>query len=312
MMNNLNLLKPAAIFASVVHEGSFRSAAKKLGLSPSVVSQAVSALEASLGTQLLYRSTRKLTLTEAGAAYFKDVAAALERMDGASRTLRDRQSGQTGRLRISAPTILASPRFATYLRLYHEQNTGVSIEVDLSDDLRDPIDEGYDLIVRIAPLDEVIKGAELMFRTSGIICTGKRFKRQVASPDDLINLCWIKTPTMSRNLTITDPRRNSVVSLTPENQMVVNSGQLVRELVEEGVGFAVFPDFAIEGALHAKQMFNVLPGWQAGERGLFAVHSARNAKLSIARLFVENWRAYLNDSCGSANPDARSAFSDTE
>lgn len=172
------------------------------------------------------------------------------------------------------------------------------MEIDLSDDWRDAIDDHYDLIVRIADVDAAIKGAELMFRTSGVICAGASLRRRFSTPEDLTDLCWNKTPTMGQDLSLTSIGTVEIVTLTPGDYMVVNSGQLVRELVDESVGFAVFPDFAISSALRNQKVSNVLPRWQAGERGFFAIHSARNAKLSIARSFVDGWKDYMKRTCG--------------
>lgn len=296
-MHNLDLLKPAFVFATVVHEGSFRRAARTLGLSPSVVSQSVSALESALGVQLLYRSTRKLTLTEAGEGYFSRIAPSLEHIEQANGHMLEGRSGAVGRLRISAPTVIASRKFAGYLRQYREENPGVSLEVDLSDDLRDAIDDRFDLIVRIAGLDEQIKGAQLMFRTSGIICANSSCAGRVSTPADLADLCWIKTPSMGNALSVLREGNRTPATVSPKDVIVVNSGQLVRELVDAGVGFAVFPDFAIQEALQSSGVVNLLPGCTAGERGFFAIHSARNAKLSIARSFVDGWKAYMAVTC---------------
>ncbi|NOD93165.1 hypothetical protein GS636_10240 [Ruegeria sp. HKCCD4884] len=202
-----------------------------------------------------------------------------------------------GRLRISAPTILASQKFAGFLRQYREENPGVAIEIDLSDDLRDAIDEQYDLIVRIAGLSALIKGADLLFPTAGIICAGPDDRREISTPEDLAQMCWIKTPTMGQTLTLSEANGRGNITVTPRYNMVVNSGQLVRALVDQGVGFAIFPDFVIADALAEGQIFNVFPEWSAGERGVFAIHSARNAKLSIATGFVEGWKAYIAQTC---------------
>lgn len=298
MMHNLDLLKPAAIFATVVHEGSFRRAAKLLNLSPSVVSQAVTALEAQLGAQLLYRSTRKLTLTHLGETYFQELAAALERIGVATQEVQGNRTNPAGRLRISAPTVIASSKFAGYLGLYRERAPDVEIEIDLSDELRDAIDDRFDLVLRISELDMPTKGAELMFRTSGLLCASPRYFQQLSGPQELEQLCWIRPPTLGPGLSTLSLRDRAEERITPSDSIVVNSGQLVRELLDKGTGFAVFPDFAISEALEKGELVNILPDWTAGERGLFAVHSASNAKLSIARGFVEGWRRYIAETCG--------------
>ena len=111
-MYDLDLLRPTVTFALVVETGSFKGAAERLGLSPPYVSQMISDLEARLGRQLLYRSTRRLALTAEGEAFLPHARTLSDAFARGLDIVRDAKRGLTGRLRVSVPTVLASPATA--------------------------------------------------------------------------------------------------------------------------------------------------------------------------------------------------------
>ncbi|MBY6162219.1 LysR family transcriptional regulator [Mameliella alba] len=292
-MRNIALLRPSVIFVAVVREGSFNAAAKALGISAPVVSQSVSDLEAKLGAQLLYRTTRKLTLTESGQRYFRQIAGMVEGFDSAVAEVSARSKDLRGRLRLSGPTVLASHHFAAFVQAYRAAFPGVALEIDLTDEHRDLIDERYDLVLRISGLDEPAKGARLLFETRGVVCAAPSVA-PMKDPAALEGMCWIRTPIMSGPLTLWPRGGGDGVTLAPTEQVPVNSGQLVRALVDKGMGFAVYPAFAVREALAEGRLIDLVPDWHAGKRGLFGILAARNAELSIANGFLEGLAAHLD------------------
>jgi DNA-binding transcriptional LysR family regulator len=148
-MDNLKAdLQAVRLFVQVVDSKTFRAAAEALGVPKSTVSLRVAQLEDQLGERLLERTTRRLRLTDAGAAYYQSAIAALEALRDAERTLADRRSRPAGRLRVTTTIeggqYVFAPLFAEYLRRYPE----VELEVFLTDRRVDLIEEGVDLALR--------------------------------------------------------------------------------------------------------------------------------------------------------------------
>lgn len=142
------------LFAAVVREGSFTRAARQLGVTKQTVSERVARLEERLGARLLERTTRHLRLTDAGAGYYERCAAIAALIDEANDEVQRRQAEPTGLLRVSAPLLYGrrflAPVVADYLRRYPRAR----VELVLADRRVNLIEEGFDLAIRIGPLDD--------------------------------------------------------------------------------------------------------------------------------------------------------------
>lgn len=292
-MNDLDLLRPATVFAVVVDEGSFRAAAERLNLSAPYVSQLVADLEARLGRQLLYRSTRRIALSADGERFLPVARQMAEAWREGLAAFRKESAMLAGRLRLAAPSIVASPRFARLLTRFQERHPQLELSVSLDDHAVDPLDRQTDLAIRIGqPMDDP-RPARLLFRTTGVVCTCAEFAGTIHHPNDLEAIRWIKTPLMGPTISMLKANRRDPVTVTPKRTLVSNSGQLTRNLVASGAGWAVFPEFAIREALAAGELTRALPGWATPATEVYALYSARRTALSNARHFVGFLKAEL-------------------
>lgn len=281
-MNDLDLLRPMAVFAEVVDQGSFRGAAEKLSLSPPYVSQMISDLEARLGVQLLYRSTRRIALTEPGEAFVvhaRTMAAAFrDGIAGGTRAL-------SGRLRISAPSVAAAPFFARVLGDFAREHPGVTVDLSLDDAVIDPIAARIDLAIRIGHPGDDPRLARKLFETRGVVCCGPGQLEGVSAPGDLRDYLWLRSPTMGASLTLFKGAKR--VAVTPSRQMIVNSAAMIRAALDEAEGYAIFPDFAVRDALEQGLMRNPLPDHATEPVPVYALYTERRTELTTARAFVE-------------------------
>ncbi|MEL6216424.1 MAG: LysR family transcriptional regulator, partial [Pseudomonadota bacterium] len=137
-------------FTKVVESNGFAAAARAMGLSRSVVNKAVINLENDLGTQLLRRSTRKVTPTETGLAFYDRCQRILEDLDEAVASVKELQERPTGTLRMNAPMSFGTTHLAPVVAEFMSAHEHVHVELVLSDRFIDPIEEGFDLTLRIA------------------------------------------------------------------------------------------------------------------------------------------------------------------
>jgi DNA-binding transcriptional LysR family regulator len=287
-MYDPNLLRPLAVFLSVAEHGSFRRAASDLGISAPLTSQIVAGLEESLGQQLFYRSTRKITLTGAGAGLVRKLQGAFEEIDNVLAAFATLTETPKGRLRITAPTVLAQPAFSRFLHGYAVANPLLTLEVDLSDEFRDPLQTGHDLAIRIGAPDGADRIQRRLFRTEGIICAGPGGRDW--SLEDLENQIFVHPPNVPDQLTL---RQGGMVhTITPANVLVVNHGGMVREILRIG-GFGVFPAFAVQEGIAKGHLVRIAPEWSLGPIDVVALYTARRARLSLARHFVTELKSFI-------------------
>lgn len=294
-MNDLDLLRPMLAFATVVETGSFRAAADRLHLSAPYVSQMVSDLEARLGRQLLYRSTRRIALTAEGEVLLPHARAMSDAFGDGLDIVRDTRRSLAGRLRVSAPTVLASPVFARVVAKFAAEHPAMRLEIDLNDRAVDPVAEQIDLALRIGDPGDDPRLARRLFTTRGIVCCGPQKADQLGEPNDLVAHTWIRSPATSARLTLCGPKGRSFTA-DPPSQVVVNNAALIRAMLAEGVGYALLPEFTVRQALAMGTLAVACPEWGLLDVGVQALFTERRTSLTNARVFVEHIRAALSPS----------------
>ncbi|WP_322843459.1 LysR family transcriptional regulator [Pseudomonas sp. B33.4] len=154
MTRRFDYLADVEVFITVVEKGSLSSGAVVLATTPSVVSRAISRLEARLGVQLLRRTTRRLSLTDAGLLYLEQSRAAFALIDDAERVIHGREGALNGRVRLSVPTTYGHHRLPAFLCRFTRQFPQVRIELGISNRNVDLVAEGYDLAIRLGQLPD--------------------------------------------------------------------------------------------------------------------------------------------------------------
>ncbi|MDI7658901.1 LysR family transcriptional regulator [Cronobacter universalis] len=268
-------LQDMALFALVAETGSFTAAAQKAGLPKSSVSQRISQLEAHVGLRLLNRTTRKLSLTFAGEHYLvhcREMLDASERADLAVQRLRDNPSG---RLRITSPagigaTLLARMN-AEFLAIYPD----ITLEVFISDDVRDLVMEGFDVALRTGkPQDSSLIGRKI----------GHCPRYLLASPAYLA-----QHPTLTHPAQLADHRviihrawaewllqRDRELYRCHLNQMHQTDNLLyARESALAGAGITLLPAFLLDDSLTQGALVSVLPEWTVTGNDLYLVYPGR-------------------------------------
>ncbi|KAI3477783.1 hypothetical protein L1887_60430 [Cichorium endivia] len=154
MSRKFDYLGDVEVFIAVVEHGSFTGAAVALSSTPSVLSRAITRLEARLGRQLLQRTTRRVGLTEAGRVYLEQARSAFSLLDDAERIGRGQEGDLTGRVRMSVPTTYAHYRLPPLLAHYNQRYPRVQVELNITNRNVDLIAEGFDLAIRLGQLPD--------------------------------------------------------------------------------------------------------------------------------------------------------------
>jgi DNA-binding transcriptional LysR family regulator len=306
-------------FVRVVEAGSFVAGAQRLGLSPAMVSRHVQDLEHRLGTRLLNRTTRRLSLTEAGAAYFersRQLLRELEEMDLS--VARDVQQPR-GVLRVNAPVVFGTRHLSRLLADYTARYPEVGIDLALTDRFIDLIEEGADLAVRIGALTDSALVARRLFPARLVLCAAPDYLTRHGIPRTLDDL------TRHNCLGYTYTRGGSewefheaggpvVVSL--RGSLRANHGEVLYQAALDGMGIVLSPTFIVGDALRDGRLRQVLPDARLAQLSGYAVFPSRKFLSAKVRTFVDflaeafgpepYWDAWRTSSASRPRPAKRS------
>lgn len=295
---NLNRL---AVFVALVRAGSFTAAAEQLGFTKAMVSQHLARLERELGVALLVRSTRRMTLTEAGAAFHADCVRILSEADAAIARVGENRETPRGTLRLTAPVnygaMVVAPALASFLRACPE----VSTELVLDDGISDLIGGRFDLAIRGGPLrDSSLRAIRLAgFRQLLVAAPvyldvrGRPRKAQDLVQHDAIQLSVLSSPA---NWTFT-ARNGSQVRVRLTRRAAADSAAAVHAMALAGAGVAVLPDFMVQADLAAGRLEHLLRAQRLPEGSFHAVYAGLHAPAKV-RAFIDHLRASLADHAG--------------
>lgn len=288
-------LNEIVVFAKVVETRSFTAAAQALGLPKSTVSRKVSQLEERLAARLLQRTTRKLSLTEIGQAYYERCQRIVSDIAAAEQLVSDLQATPRGRLKVTAPVDLGAFRLGELTARFLEANPDIDVQLDLADRVVDLIDEGYDLGVRFGPLAEstlvarrLTTGSMGLYAAPGYLATHP----VPTDPDELADHALLVFAPVPRLATWVLHGPGGAIELTPSPRMVSNNLLAIYEATRAGAGIAFIPGFVLK-CLSDTELAPVLPGWRSAPVDLFAVYpSGRNLAPKV-RLYLDHLAAHL-------------------
>ncbi|WP_373044780.1 LysR family transcriptional regulator [Vulgatibacter sp.] len=287
-----------AVFAAVAEAEGFSAAARRLGVSKAMVSTAVARLEARLGVRLFQRTTRRLSLTEAGRAALPHVQRALLAAQDAEEAAAQLRTSPRGTLRINAPMsfglLHVVPALGDFAREYPE----VRIDLVLDDRVLDLVEGGFDLAVRIGTLPDSALVAQRV---------GTSRNALVAHPDYLARR---GTPTVPADLAGHDALLYSLASTGSDwalsrgaqtevvrmrGPLQANSSLALRQAALQGLGIARMPLFAVGEDLASGRLRRVLADWQLPEHGIHAITTAREHLPPKTRAFVDFFRTRIGE-----------------
>jgi len=284
-------LTDVAVFVQVVSDGSFTKAAARLRLSRSVVSKYLARLEGRLGARLLNRTTRRLSLTEAGRIFYERSRRGLQDIDDAAAEVSRLRETPSGVLRINAPMSFGILHIAPALPEFLARHPGVTVEMNLDDRKIDVIEEGFDVSVRITEMpDSSLISRRLAPCRHVIVASPAYLARRGTprTPEDLRthNIVSFSYQTSADEWHFRAPDGQSV-SVPVSGSIRMNNSLALREAVLCGVGIARMPTFVAHEDLRKKRLVRLLPGHQTFEVSIYVVYSDRRHLLPKVRAFID-------------------------
>ena len=286
-MEDLNRM---AVFAAVVEGNSFSEAARRLGLSKSVVSKAVSELERSLGARLLNRTTRAMSLTDAGSVFYTHCVRVVEEVQQARLAVGQFNAAPRGLLRVSAPvafgTLHVAPALPDFLARYPE----VRIDMVIGDRIVDLAEEKFDVAIRIStePAQNLV-ARRLAAVNRKIVATPEYFRRHgiPAAPSELaVHNCLTYThfnPKETWRLRGPD----GDIDVPIKGNLRLNDDEALSMAVLGGLGVALLPTFIIGKDLQAGALQAVLSQYVPSERHIHAVYLSNRHVPPSVRAFID-------------------------
>ncbi len=280
-----------AAFVAVVEGGSFARAAGKLGQSVSAVSRRVAELEEHLDARLLNRTTRRLSLTEAGRAFHERALQLLADLEEAEQGASAGGATPRGTLRLTAPITYCVRVLAPIVAAFAAKHDQVRVEVDLSDRAVDLVDEGFDLAVRIGEIRSQFLVARRIGTTTLVCCASPAYLERHGvphTPDDLARhacLTYEYAATRHQWRFVGADGSDKVVRVG--GPLHANNGRMLGALAVEGAGIVCEPDFILAPDIARGALVRILADWTLPSIAVHAAYPSRRHLSAKVRAFVD-------------------------
>ncbi|OOG45964.1 LysR family transcriptional regulator [Rhodanobacter sp. C01] len=295
MANEVNLNR-LTVFVALVRAGSFTAAAEQLGLTKAMVSQHLARLEQELGTTLLLRSTRRMSLTEAGTVFHADCVRLLAEAEAAIARVGGNRDTPSGTLRLTTSTdygmAVVAPALASFCQLHPQ----VQVDLVIGDRINDLIAERFDLAIRVGWLrDSSLHATRLGSFRQMVVATPTylAIHGTPRRPEQLAAHGWIAMSVLATPLRwtfVSSGGTRRTVRMRPVAQ--ANNAAAVRAMVLAGAGVAVLPDYLAEEDILAGRLVVLLAQYRLPEGGIHAVYPGRQPPAKV-RSFIDHLRGRL-------------------
>lgn len=278
-------------FRAVVDAGSFVRAAEALGQSKAAVSRHVEALERRLGARLLQRTTRRLSLTEPGQVFYDRCRELLAALEDAEAEITSHGAAAIGLLRVNAPVTFGVHHLAPLWPAFLARHPKVELDVTLSDRLVDVVEEGYDLVVRIARLDDSSIVSRRIASMRLVLCASPRYVAEHGAPRHPSELAQHAVVGYSYFSSkdewhFEDPQGRPV-SVRTQPAVHTNSGDTGRAMALAHYGIVLQPSFLVAPDLASGALVELMPEYRAAQIGIHAVYPTRRHLSPKVRVLLE-------------------------
>ena len=278
------------VFAKVVGAGSLSAAARELGLSPALVSRNLAALEARLGVRLINRTTRSLHLTDEGASYYEACSRLLAEVDEADAAVAAGRVEPQGVLRVALPASFGHIHVAPRIPAFAAQYPKVRLALSLSDRSVNVIEEGFDIAVRIAELEDSSLAARKLAPNRRVVCASPDYLARHGTPrlpEDLIHHNVLTTGDFAMSWDFKDPR-GKPGTVRVGGRHACDNWEVLREWALAGLGIALKSTWDVYQHLQDGSLVELFPGYAFhSDVAIYAVYPHRRHLPAKTRVFIE-------------------------
>ena len=286
----MNKFAEMQTFAAVVSAGSFVNAADALDLSKAAVSRQVGDLEARLGVRLLQRTTRRISLTQEGEVFYARCEELLAQLDEAEAEMSSRTSEASGLLKINAPVSFGILHLASLWGVFASHNPKVSLEINLSDRIVDVVDEGYDLAIRIARLQNSSLIGRKLSATRLVLCASPQYLKKYGTPkhpSELSNHSILAYSYFSSRDEWTFNGPKGMVKVKTHPSIHTNNGDTCKMGALADQGIILQPTFLVGSELNSGSLIEILPKYKSVELGIYAIYPTKRFTSPKVRLMID-------------------------
>lgn len=286
----MDILTCMKTFVAVVESESFTAAGVRLDISKAIASKYVGILEDHLGTRLLNRTTRRLSLTESGTAYYERCVQILADVDEAEQAAGQLTAIPRGTLKVAMPvsfgTICIAPLMSEYMRRYPE----VRLDIALADRRVDLIEEGFDLAIRVGSLPESGLIARRLAVDRIVCCAAPAYlaaRGTPVKPADLADHACLNYSYASGGDEWTFGKQRTAVSVRINGPVRANNGDMLRLAALDGAGIIWQPHFIVGDDVKSGRLIELMPDFPGPELGVYALYPSRKHLSAKVRTFVD-------------------------
>lgn len=287
------LLPDMAVFVTVVETGSFTAASEKLGVTPSAVSRKISRLEDALSVKLLERTTRNVSVSEAGKAIYRYCRQMIDLAKEAAHVSNSVASKPVGNLRIAVPKAYGNQVLKPHLFSFLQEYPDINLRVTVTDQFVDPIADEVDIIFRLT--DKPVEGlvSRVIGKVDLVLCASPEYIKINGipkNPTELKNHQCIylgETPSDNQWKFVLSGHE---VSVTVDGRYVVNHTEMRLSAIKQGLGIGILPDFSAKSSLDDGSVVRVLTDWQIKEKyqGVITLQYLQSKYLPTkSRVFID-------------------------
>ncbi|MCC4832926.1 MULTISPECIES: LysR family transcriptional regulator [Shewanella] len=288
-------LKSMVVFSQVVEQGSLSGAAKHIGLSRAVVSYHLKKLEAHLQVKLLNRSTRSISLTEEGQAYYQSCKVIAEQAYSANKQIENMKSEPMGLIRMTCPVNAGLENIVPALNEFKRMYPKIELDVMLTDDIVNIINQGIDIAIRGAPLvDSTLQATKLSVLQTCLCGSPEYFNKhgRPKSPSDLSVHDWVIYKPLKKVLELKKGSRS--FSIEMKGSISTNNASARTAFVEGGHGIGRIPTYDALPKIKQGTLESVLDDYQFSDINIYAVFPPGAADSKKIRLLLDFLKAYFD------------------
>jgi DNA-binding transcriptional LysR family regulator len=279
------------VFRHAVEFGSFAAASRHLGLSPAAISKNINELEAHLAVRLLNRTTRRMSLTEAGSLYYERVVRVLDDLEEADSALGPMQHMPKGLLRVSAPMTLTLVCLSSAIPKFLSRYPELSVDLRLDDRRVDIVEEGFDIALRGSDnLEDSSLIAKKLMTMVHVVCGAPSYLERFGapeSPEDLAGHNCIQFTLSGHANDWTFRNANRSIRVPIDGRYKVTSSLAVRDALRAGFGLSLIPWIYVREDLDAGRLHTVLNEWSPDETTVYAIYPSRRYVVAKVRAFLD-------------------------